>query len=70
MAKMNEYMAGREDGLQLALSIVKERGIEGLEEAWTYRDDTCISGDLGIIIFDFLRRVKRCIKRLKELYCE
>ena len=40
------------------------------EEAWTYRDDTCISGDLGIIIFDFLRRVKRCIKRLKELYCE
>lgn len=32
MAKTNEYMAGREDGLQLALRIVKEKGNEGLEE--------------------------------------
>ena len=38
MAKMNEYMAGREDGLQLALSIVKERGIEGLEEEIRFRN--------------------------------
>lgn len=32
MGRVNDYMAGREDGLQLAFSIVKERGIEGLEE--------------------------------------
>ena len=38
MAKMNEYMAGREDGLTLALSIVKERGIEGLEEEIRFRN--------------------------------
>lgn len=38
MAKMNEYMAGREDGLNLALSIVKERGIEGLEEEIRFRN--------------------------------
>ena len=29
MSRVNDYMAGREDGLQLALSIVKEQGIEG-----------------------------------------
>ena len=38
MAKMNEYRAGREDGLNLALSIVKERGIEGLEEEIRFRN--------------------------------
>ena len=38
MAKMKEYMAGREDGLNLALSIVKERGIEGLEEEIRFRN--------------------------------
>ena len=38
MAKMNEYMAGREDGLNLALRIVKERGIEGLEEEIRFRN--------------------------------
>ena len=42
MAKINEYMAGREDGLQLALTIVKERGIEGLEEEIRFRNITGI----------------------------
>lgn len=40
MAKTNEYMAGREDGLQLALRIVKEKGIEGLEEEIRFRNIT------------------------------
>lgn len=42
MARVNDYMAGREDGLQLALSIVKERGIEGLEEEIRFRNITGI----------------------------
>ena len=40
MAKLNEYIAGREDGLQLAYSIVKNRGIEGLEEEIRFRNAT------------------------------
>lgn len=42
MARVNDYMAGREDGLQLAFSIVKERGIEGLEEEIRFRNITGI----------------------------
>ena len=29
MAKIDNYIAGREDGLQLALNIVKKKGSEG-----------------------------------------
>lgn len=35
---MSDYMAGRDDGLLLALKIVKEDGVEALE---TEYGDTC-----------------------------
>ena len=32
MAKMNDYMAGRQGGLQLALTIVEKNGVDGLRD--------------------------------------
>ena len=42
MAKINDYIAGREDGLQLALNIVKKRGVTGLEDEIRFRNATKI----------------------------
>lgn len=42
MAKVNDYMAGREDGLQLALTIVEKRGIDGLKDEIKFRNATQI----------------------------
>lgn len=42
MAKVNDYMAGREDGLQLALTIVENRGIDGLKDEIKFRNATQI----------------------------
>ena len=36
MAKIDNYIAGREDGLQLALNIVKKKGVKGLEDEIIY----------------------------------
>ena len=36
--KMNEYMTGREDGLLLALKIVKDGGVEELEKEIRFRN--------------------------------
>lgn len=40
--KMNAYMAGRDDGLLLALKIVKEDGVEALEQEIRFRNLTGI----------------------------
>ena len=40
--KMSEYMAGRDDGLLLALKIVKEDGVEALEKEIHFRNLTGI----------------------------
>ena len=42
MAKMNDYMAGRQDGLQLALTIVEKDGIDGLRDEIKFRNATQI----------------------------
>ena len=42
MAKINDYIAGREDGLQLALNIIKKRGVKGLEDEIRFRNATKI----------------------------
>lgn len=42
MSKMNDYMSGRQDGLLLALKIVKEGGVEALEEEIRFRNITGI----------------------------
>lgn len=36
--KINDYMAGREDGLLMALDIVKKGGVEALEEEIRFRN--------------------------------
>ena len=36
--KINDYMAGREDGLLMALNIVKKGGVEALEEEIRFRN--------------------------------
>ena len=40
--KINDYMAGREDGLMMALDIVKKDGIEALEKEIQFRNVTGI----------------------------
>lgn len=40
--KMSDYMAGRDDGLLLALKIVKEDGVEALEKEIHFRNFTGI----------------------------
>lgn len=42
MAKMNDYMAGRQDGLQLALTIVEKNGVDGLRDEIEFRNATQI----------------------------
>ncbi len=61
MAKINDYMAGREDGLQLAFSIVKERGIEGLEEEIKFRNAT------GIHTMLAKKDLEKATKKIKEM---
>ena len=40
--KINDYMAGREDGLLMALDIVKKDGVEALEKEVQFRNVTGI----------------------------
>lgn len=42
MAKRNDYITGREDGLLMALEIVKKEGIEALEKEIEFRNITGI----------------------------
>jgi hypothetical protein len=47
MGKLEGYMSGREDGLKLALDIVRERGVEGLEEEIRFRNITGLHTSLA-----------------------
>ena len=42
MAKLDKYMAGRQDGMLLALQIVKDGGVEALEKELEFRNITGI----------------------------
>lgn len=61
MGRVNDYMAGREDGLQLAFSIVKERGIEGLEEEIKFRNAT------GIHTMLAKKDLDKATRKIKEM---
>lgn len=50
MAKMNDYMAGRQDGLQLALTIVEKNGVDGLRDEIEFRNATKIHKVKEILI--------------------
>lgn len=43
MAKIDDYMRGRTEGMELALRIVKDKGIEELEKEVKFRNRTGIS---------------------------
>ena len=45
--KMNDYMVGREDGLLMALDIVKQGGAEALEKEISFRNVTGIRTPLA-----------------------
>lgn len=47
MSKMTDYQAGREDGLLLAERLVKEGGLERLQEEIEYRGLTGIHTQLA-----------------------
>ena len=61
MSKLNGYMAGRADGLALALTIVKERGIEGLEEEIRFRNIT------GIHTMMAKKDLEKATEKIKEM---
>lgn len=61
MAKLNDYIAGRNDGLHLALRIVKERGVEGLEEGIRFRNIT------GIHTQYAKKDLEKATMRIKEM---
>lgn len=47
MSKQSEYQRGREDGLDLALRIVRQDGLQGLEDEVKFRNITGISTSLA-----------------------
>lgn len=47
MSKMTDYQAGREDGLLLAERLVKEGGLECLQEEIEYRGITGVHTQLA-----------------------
>ena len=44
--KMNDYLRGRNEGMQFALRIAKERGIEALEKEAKFRQVTNLPSDI------------------------
>ena len=58
MAKRNDYITGREDGLLMALEIVKNEGVEALEKEIEFRNVTGIRTALA----------KKDINKLERLY--
>ena len=44
--KMNDYLRGRNEGMQFALRIAKERGIEALEKEAKFRQVTNLPSDV------------------------
>lgn len=43
MAKLDQYMQGRTEGMEFALRLVKDKGIEGLEKEIRFRNRSGIS---------------------------
>ena len=48
MNKMREYERGREDGLDLALRIVRQGGLEALEKEVRFRNITGVHTSLAV----------------------
>lgn len=61
MNKMREYERGREDGLDLALRIVRQGGIEALEKECKFRNVTGVHTSLAVKDLD------KASKQIKEM---
>lgn len=61
MNKWTEYQRGRDDGLQLALRIVKKDGIQGLERELEYRRITGLNTSLAA------RDLEKSADKIKEM---
>lgn len=61
MAKLNDYMSGRQDGLKLAAEIVKDGGLEALEKEIEFRNITGIHTGL------MLKELEKATQKIKEM---
>lgn len=61
MNKWTEYQRGRDDGLQLALKIIKKDGIQGLERELEYRRITGLNTSLAA------RDLEKSADKIKEM---
>lgn len=61
MGKLDGYMAGREDGLKLALDIVKQGGAEALEKEIRFRNITGIHTHLA------QKELEKATMKIKEM---
>lgn len=61
MNKWTEYQRGRDDGLQLALKIIKKDGVQGLERELEYRRITGLNTSLAA------RDLEKSADKIKEM---
>lgn len=64
MGKVNEYASGRSDGLQMALRLVEENGIDALREEIKFR------GITGINTVLCKKEVEKASQKMKEMTCD
>ena len=64
MNKMREYERGREDGLDLALRIVREGGMEALEKEVKFRNITGVYTSLAVKDLD------KASEKMKEVIAD
>lgn len=61
MAKKDDYMRGRNEGMAFALQIAEKKGLEGLREECEFRGATNVPSQIPKEAFDECeRRVKAC----------
>lgn len=64
MAKVDEYASGRADGLQLALKLVEEGGVEALKQEIKFRNIT------GINTVMCKKEVEIATNKIKAMTCD
>lgn len=61
---LKDYQSGRIDGMNMALTIVKNRGIEGLEDELKFRQVTGINSVMS------KKEVNEVSRKIKEMTCD
>ena len=64
MAKVDEYASGRADGLQMALKLVEEGGIDALKQEIKFRNIT------GINTVMCKKEVEKATNKIKAMTCD